>query len=120
MRKKSMLVIILTVVVVVFGFSFIPILSTYQLYNFDQENDERLGEGIKFTDDSGRRCLLSDTIAGARCPSSSSGYNPNTGEYVSGRMTIDQLKVGEGGYADPYDPNRWVLSDEAFARSIGP
>ena len=115
--KKIMLVVILTIVVII-GVSFIPILTTYQLYSFDQEVDRRLGERQKFTDSSGRRCLLSDTIAGDKCPSDSSGYNPNTGEYVSGRMTIDQLRAGQGGYTDPYDPDRWVLSDEALIESI--
>ena len=100
-----MIIPIIAIVVIIIGFSFIPILEQYQLYKWDTKTDELLGEGQKFTDATGKRCLMSETIAGDKCPIGSKGYNPNTGVYDTGVSGMAQLNAKLGGYSDPYDPS---------------
>lgn len=116
--KKIIIPISLVMLLVVFAFSFIPALETYQLYKFDQRNEQRIGDdGPKFTDSDGRRCLVSESD-GFRCPATSSGYNADTGKYVMGKPTIDQLTGKTSMYDDdPYD-NINHLSDEAMMQIL--
>lgn len=117
--RKIVIIPVFAVAVIILAFSFIPMLEMYHLYKFDQRNEERIGDGQKFTDADGRRCLLSESD-GFRCPATSSGYNPDTGKYVVGKPTIDQLTGRTSMYDDdPYD-NSNHLSDEAFAKMINP
>lgn len=98
MNKKSIVVIIMMIIVVTLGFSFVPMLKSYQLSSFENANEKYIGEGQKFVDASGKRCLLSDTIAGDKCPSSSRGYNSDTGKYDMGTSGTAQIYKGEYGY----------------------
>lgn len=85
-------------IVVVVGFSFVPMLKSYQLNSFENTNEKYIGEGQKFVDASGKRCLLSDTIAGDKCPSSSRGYNPETEKYDMGTSGTAQIYKDQHGY----------------------
>jgi len=103
--KKIVIIPIIAILVIIIGFSFIPILEQYQLYKWDTKTDELLGEGQKFTDAAGKRCLMSETIAGDKCPIGSRGYNPDTKVYDTGVSGMAQLNAKLGGYSDPYDPS---------------
>lgn len=118
--KKIVIIPIFVIIVVIIGFSFIPMLEMYQLYKFDKANDKRLGEGQKYVDSSYKRCLLSEVRADGTCPLSSRGYNPNTGVYDMGVSGVAQLNAERDNLADPYDPSSIRLSDEAFARMMNP
>ena len=109
--RKVLIIPIIVIAVIILGFSFIPMLEKYQLYSFDQRVDRELGEGQKFTDATGKRCLMSETIAGDKCPIGSKGYNPDTGVYDTGVSGMAQLNAKLGGYSDPYDPSSFDRID---------
>lgn len=101
--RKIVVISVILLIVVGLSFSFIPMLEKYHLYSFDQRNEKHIGEGQKFTDADGRRCLLSESD-GFRCPATSSGYNADTGKYVIAKPTIDQITGRTSMYAeDPYE-----------------
>ena len=109
--RKVIIIPIIVIAVIILGFSFIPMLEKYHLYSFDQRVERELGEGQKFTDATGKRCLMSDTIAGDKCPIGSKGYNPDTKVYDTGVSGMAQLNAKLGGYSDPYDPSSFDRMD---------
>ena len=102
MRKILILPILFGTILLV-SFSFIPILEAYHLYSWEQKIEKNLGEGQKFTDPNGKRCLMSESD-GFNCPITSQGYNPETGKYDTGVSGAAALYAQQYGLDDPYDP----------------
>jgi len=116
--KKIVTISIIVITLIIVYFSFIPVLKWYSLDSFDKANEKRIGEGQKFVDASGKRCLMSETITGDKCPSSSRGITAD-GKYNMGISGMAEIYAKEYGLSDPYDQNSMTRFDATMGIKTG-
>ena len=116
MKTKTMVMIVIVVMAVSVSWAFMTALNSQQ--SFQLANETRIGEGQKFVDASGKRCLLSDTIAGDKCPSTSKGITSD-GKYDTGISGMTDIYAKEYGLNDPYDRNSMNRFDVTMGIKTG-